>query len=54
MKLELSLHDCTLLLGRYPARKNETLQAWDAADEYLINHTQESNSRPRTSDTNTQ
>ncbi|EPG0368042.1 TPA: methyltransferase [Photobacterium damselae] len=41
MKLELSLHDRTLLLGRYPARKNETLQAWDAADEYLINHTQD-------------
>ena len=27
-----------LTLGRYPQRKRETLRAWDAADEYLINH----------------
>lgn len=25
-------------LKRYPLRQNETLQAWDAADEYLLNH----------------
>ncbi len=25
-------------LARYPARKSETLRAWDAADEYLLNH----------------
>ena len=31
----------TLTLQRYPVRKNETLQAWDAADEYLINHVKE-------------
>lgn len=41
MKPELTLHERTLTLQRYPARKNETLQAWDAADEYIINHVQE-------------
>lgn len=25
-------------LSRYPARKKEKLRAWDAADEYLLNH----------------
>lgn len=25
-------------LNRYPVRKNELLRAWDAADEYLLNH----------------
>jgi 16S rRNA (guanine1207-N2)-methyltransferase len=25
-------------LKRYPLRQNESLQAWDAADEYLLNH----------------
>lgn len=25
-------------LARYPFRKNELLRAWDAADEYLLNH----------------
>ncbi|MDO6497620.1 methyltransferase [Photobacterium sanguinicancri] len=39
MKPVLTLLDRTLKLARYPQRKNETLQAWDAADEYLINHT---------------
>lgn len=38
MKPELTLHQRTLTLTRFPVRKNETLQAWDAADEYLINH----------------
>ncbi len=28
-------------LKRYPLRQNETLQAWDAADEYLLNHVAE-------------
>ncbi|OAN13885.1 50S rRNA methyltransferase [Photobacterium jeanii] len=41
MKPALTLHDRTLQLARFPLRKNETLQAWDAADEYLINHTHE-------------
>ncbi|EAS44442.1 methyltransferase domain-containing protein [Photobacterium profundum] len=39
MKPALTLHDRTLKLNRFPIRKIETLQAWDAADEYLINHT---------------
>lgn len=42
MKPELTLHGRTLTLQRYPVRNKETLQAWDAADEYLINHITES------------
>lgn len=38
MKTELSLHERHLTLHRFPMRNNETLQAWDAGDEYLINH----------------
>jgi 16S rRNA G1207 methylase RsmC len=34
----LDIADKTLVLHRHPRRKNETLQAWDSADEYLINH----------------
>ncbi len=41
MKTELNLHDRSLTLHRYPKRSNETLQAWDAGDEYLINHVEE-------------
>lgn len=41
MKTELTLHERTLSLFRYPKRNNETLQAWDAGDEYLINHVEE-------------
>jgi len=41
MKPELTLHERTLQLQRYPVRRNETLQAWDAADEYIINHVQD-------------
>ncbi|PSW19621.1 methyltransferase domain-containing protein [Photobacterium sanctipauli] len=41
MKPELTLHERTLQLCRYPVRDNDPLQAWDAADEYLINHVQE-------------
>ncbi|MCE2572734.1 methyltransferase [Motilimonas eburnea] len=40
MNVNLNLHQRTLVLNRYPILKNETLQAWDAADEYLINHCQ--------------
>ncbi|QXO17948.1 methyltransferase [Vibrio ostreae] len=42
MKTELSLHERHLTLNRFPPRNNETLQAWDAGDEYLINHVEES------------
>lgn len=38
MKTLLTLHDRKLDLYRFPKRSNETLQAWDAGDEYLINH----------------
>ncbi|MHC6528179.1 methyltransferase [Vibrio proteolyticus] len=38
MKTELSLFERTLTLHRFPKRANETLQAWDAGDEYLIQH----------------
>ena len=41
MKTELTLHERTLSLHRFPKRSNETLQAWDAGDEYLINHVEE-------------
>lgn len=41
MKTELALRERTLSLYRYPQRHNETLQAWDAGDEYLINHVEE-------------
>ncbi|WFB48745.1 methyltransferase [Vibrio coralliilyticus] len=41
MKTELVLHERTLTLHRFPQRNNETLQAWDAGDEYLINHIEE-------------
>ncbi|MGS2722349.1 methyltransferase [Porticoccus sp. GXU_MW_L64] len=30
--------NASLALSRYPQRQRETLRAWDAADEYLINH----------------
>jgi len=41
MKPELTLHGQTLQLNRYPIRQHETLQAWDAADEYLINQVED-------------
>ncbi|KOO09829.1 50S rRNA methyltransferase, partial [Vibrio xuii] len=41
MKNELTLHERTLSLYRFPKRSYETLQAWDAGDEYLINHVEE-------------
>lgn len=41
MKTELTLHDRTLTLHRFPKRSSETLQAWDAGDEYIINHVEE-------------
>ncbi|OBT06554.1 50S rRNA methyltransferase [Vibrio sp. UCD-FRSSP16_10] len=38
MKIDLALHDQQFTLFRFPKRANETLQAWDAGDEYIINH----------------
>ncbi|CAM2911820.1 methyltransferase [Vibrio rarus] len=38
MKTQLTLHDHQFTLHRYPKRGNETLQAWDAGDEYVINY----------------
>ncbi|KXF79805.1 methyltransferase [Enterovibrio coralii] len=38
MKTTLEIAGIALSLRRYPLQKNETLQAWDAADEYLIEH----------------
>lgn len=46
MKTELTLHDRTLTLNRFPKRSNETLQAWDAGDEYLINHVEDMKLEP--------
>ena len=34
----LNIAEKTLVLHRHPRNKQETLQAWDSADEYLINH----------------
>ncbi|RQW63906.1 methyltransferase [Vibrio viridaestus] len=41
MKTLLELGSKSLHIHRYPQRKNETLQAWDAGDEYLINYLEE-------------
>ncbi|MCJ8274510.1 MAG: methyltransferase, partial [Psychrosphaera sp.] len=42
MNTELNLLDRQLTLQRWPlAQKNRTLQAWDSADEYLIQHVEE-------------
>lgn len=38
MNEALNIADQTLILHRHPRRKNETFQAWDTADEYLINY----------------
>lgn len=38
MNEALHIAEQTLVLHRHPRRKNETLQAWDSADEFLINH----------------
>lgn len=38
MNETLNIADQTLVLHRHPRIKNETLQAWDSADEYLINY----------------
>ncbi|MGX9417081.1 methyltransferase [Vibrio sp. WJH972] len=35
---ELTHFDKKLTLHRYPKRSNETFQAWDAGDEYIIKH----------------
>ena len=37
MNTELSIESIELSLYRYPKRSNEQLQAWDSADEYIIN-----------------
>ncbi|MBY6198884.1 methyltransferase [Vibrio hangzhouensis] len=41
MKTELTLQDRAYTLYRYPKLANEQLQAWDAGDEYLINHVEQ-------------
>lgn len=38
MNETLNIADQTLVLHRHPRNKQETLQAWDSADEYLINY----------------
>ncbi len=40
---ELTLHHRTLHLHRFPKKDKETLQAWDAGDEYIINYMEELN-----------
>lgn len=41
MKTELNLLERSYSLYRYPKLANEQLQAWDAGDEYLIQHVEE-------------
>lgn len=41
MKTTLSIHGQNLDLLRFPKLPNETLQAWDAGDEYIIDHFQD-------------
>ncbi|MFW7524172.1 methyltransferase [Vibrio ostreicida] len=38
MKTDLTLHERTVSLHRFPHHTHQTLQAWDAGDEYIINH----------------
>ncbi|WP_028866057.1 methyltransferase [Psychromonas aquimarina] len=38
MNESLNIADQELVLHRHPRHKKETLQAWDSADEYLINY----------------
>jgi 23S rRNA (guanine1835-N2)-methyltransferase len=40
----LDLQDKSLRLHRFPLRKDDPLQPWDSADEYLLKHVQESES----------
>ena len=40
----LDLQDKSLHLHRFPPRKDDPLQPWDSADEYLLKHVQESGS----------
>ncbi len=40
MNSAFSLLGVEFTLNRFPIRQNETLQAWDASDEYLIEHAQ--------------
>jgi len=35
---QLSIPQGDFTLSRFPIRKKETLRAWDAADEYILNH----------------
>ena len=41
VKTQLTIKDHTFTLQRFPKRSNETLQAWNAGDEYIINHVEE-------------
>jgi 16S rRNA (guanine1207-N2)-methyltransferase len=41
VKTQLTINDQTFTLLRFPKRANETLQAWNAGDEYLIQHVEE-------------
>jgi 16S rRNA (guanine1207-N2)-methyltransferase len=42
----LDLQDKSLLLHRYPLRRNDPLRPWDAADEFLLKHVQDAGSEP--------
>lgn len=46
MQTLLDTAHCRLTLYRYPRQSQDPLQAWDAADEYLISHLAESQQAP--------
>ncbi len=46
-KPTLTLHNRTLTLCRYPYLENDPLQAWDSADEYLIQQTLDHTFQPQ-------
>jgi 23S rRNA (guanine1835-N2)-methyltransferase len=45
-KTELTIKERTLSLFRFPKKEHDELQAWDAGDEYLINHVEDLNLEP--------
>ena len=47
MKTTLHIDEQTYELNRFPLRSNETLQAWNASDEYVLNHIFTSELKPK-------
>lgn len=43
MTEQLTVNSQPFILSRYPLRKNDPLRAWDAADEYILQHVFDNN-----------